>query len=160
ESRDHRPALRPVVVADVVELCFNRHRQYAERKEMRLVTSPPPETVLVLADEESLEEILDNLIDNAVKYTNSGGTVSVRWQAHGDRCRIDVADTGIGIPQAHLPRIFERFYRVDRARSRELGGTGLGLSIVKHLVQILGGSVSVVSRLGKGSTFTVELKQA
>jgi two-component system phosphate regulon sensor histidine kinase PhoR len=127
---------------------------------MQLVTSPPSEAVQVMADEESLEQILDNLIDNAVKYTNSGGTVCVRWKMEGDRCRIEVEDTGIGIPQAHLARIFERFYRVDRARSRELGGTGLGLSIVKHLVQILGGTVSVTSRLGKGTTFTVELKAA
>ncbi|MGE5195662.1 MAG: ATP-binding protein [Deltaproteobacteria bacterium] len=160
ESQERPPVLHPVPLADVVELCVNRHRQYAERKEMHLVTTPPPEAVQVLADEESLEQILDNLIDNAVKYTNAGGTVNVRWQVQGDRCRIDVEDTGIGIPQAHLPRIFERFYRVDRARSRELGGTGLGLSIVKHLVQILGGTVAVSSRLGKGTTFTVELKTA
>jgi two-component system phosphate regulon sensor histidine kinase PhoR len=160
ESQERPPDLHPVVLADIVEVCVNRHRQYAERKEIRLVTTPPPEPVLVLADEESLEQILDNLIDNAVKYTNSGGTVDVRWQTAGDRCRFDVDDTGIGIPQAHLPRIFERFYRVDRARSRELGGTGLGLSIVKHLVQILGGTVSVSSRLGKGTTVTVDLKLA
>ncbi|HEY2250399.1 MAG TPA: ATP-binding protein, partial [Planctomycetaceae bacterium] len=85
---------------------------------------------------------------------------TVRWATEGSRCRIDVEDTGIGIPQAHIQRIFERFYRVDRARSRELGGTGLGLSIVKHLVQILDGTVSVSSRLGKGTTFTVELNVA
>jgi two-component system phosphate regulon sensor histidine kinase PhoR len=160
ESQERPPVLHPVALADVVQLCVNRHMQYAERKEMRLVTTPPPEGVQVLADEESLEQILDNLIDNAIKYTNAGGTITVRWEAEGNLCRIDVDDTGIGIPQAHLPRIFERFYRVDRARSRELGGTGLGLSIVKHLVQILGGTVSVASRLGKGTTFTVELKTA
>jgi two-component system phosphate regulon sensor histidine kinase PhoR len=160
ESQERPPVLQPMPLAAIVELCVNRHRQYAERKQMQLVTSPPPEDVQVLADEESLEQILDNLIDNAVKYTNSGGTVTVRWKVEGDRCRIEVEDTGIGIPQAHLARIFERFYRVDRARSRELGGTGLGLSIVKHLVQILGGTVSVSSRLGKGTTFTVDLKRA
>ena len=158
ESHEQPPVLHAVPLAEIIELCVNRHRQYAERKEMHLMTTPPPEPVQVLADEESLEQIFDNLIDNAVKYTNSGGTVNVRWQMAGERCRIDVEDTGIGIPQAHLPRIFERFYRVDRARSRELGGTGLGLSIVKHLVQILGGTVSVSSRLGKGTTFSVDLK--
>jgi two-component system phosphate regulon sensor histidine kinase PhoR len=127
---------------------------------MHLITVAPPESVLVMADEEALEQILDNLIDNAIKYTNSGGTITVRWGAVANRCRLDVEDTGIGIPQAHILRIFERFYRVDRARSRELGGTGLGLSIVKHLVQILDGTVSVTSRLEKGSKFTVELNIA
>lgn len=160
ESQERRPQLHPVVLAEIVDLCVNRHQQYAERKEMRLITVPPAENVLVSADEEALEQILDNLIDNAIKYTNSGGTITVRWVCQGTRCRIDVEDTGIGIPQAHIQRIFERFYRVDRARSRELGGTGLGLSIVKHLVQILDGTVSVTSRLGKGTTFTVELNVA
>src|SRR5262249_52780865 len=101
-----------------------------------------------------------NLIDNAINYTNSGGTITIRWAMVDHRCRVEVEDTGIGIPLAHQVRIFERFYRVDRARSRELGGTGLGLSIVKHLVQQLGGSVSGSSRLGKGRTFTVELMAA
>jgi len=160
ESQERRPQLHPVGLAEIVDLCINRHQQYAERKEMHLVTVPPADSVQVSADEEALEEILDNLIDNAIKYTNSGGTITVRWAAEGNRCRIDVEDTGIGIPQAHIQRIFERFYRVDRARSRELGGTGLGLSIVKHLVQILNGTISVTSRLGKGTTFTVELNVA
>jgi two-component system phosphate regulon sensor histidine kinase PhoR len=157
ESQERRPPLHPVDLADIVDVCVNRHRQYAERKEMRLITVPPPDSVQVVADEEALEQILDNLIDNAIKYTNSGGTITVRWVNDANRCRVDVEDTGIGIPQAHIQRIFERFYRVDRARSRELGGTGLGLSIVKHLVQILDGTVTVASRLGKGTTFTVEL---
>lgn len=157
ESRELRPDLHPVALGEIVELCVKRHVQSAERKGMQLVTRPSPESIRVLADEESLEQIFDNLIDNAVKYTNPGGSITVGWQAQNGRCRIDVADTGIGIPQVHLQRIFERFYRVDRARSRELGGTGLGLAIVKHLVQVLGGTVSVASQLGKGSTFTIEL---
>lgn len=157
ESEEKRPALHPVELAQIIDLCVNRHIRNAERKDMRLVTVPPAAPVQVVADEESLEQILDNLIDNAIKYTNSGGTITVRWEILENRCHIEVEDTGIGIPQAHQVRIFERFYRVDRARSRELGGTGLGLSIVKHLVQLLGGTVSVSSRLGKGSTFAVEL---
>jgi two-component system phosphate regulon sensor histidine kinase PhoR len=96
-------------------------------------------------------------VDNAVKYTPAGGRVRVAWHPDGSDVRIDVEDTGIGIPAPDLPRIFERFYRVDRARSRELGGTGLGLSIVKHLVQSLNGQVTADSRPGKGSTFTVRL---
>lgn len=160
ESQERHPPLHAVDLASIVDLCVNRHRQYAERKEMRLMTVPPADAAQVMADEEALEQILDNLIDNAIKYTNSGGTITVRWVNDQNRCRIDVEDTGIGIPQAHIQRIFERFYRVDRARSRELGGTGLGLSIVKHLVQILQGTVTVSSRLGKGTTFSVELNLA
>ena len=152
--------IRPMPVAELVAACTERHRQTAERRLMRLVAEPPAEPVFVLADAEAFDEILDNLLDNALKYTNSGGTISVRWRADRQWCYVEVEDSGIGIPQNHLPRIFERFYRVDRARSRELGGTGLGLSIVKHLVQQLSGVVSVTSKLGKGTIFTIQLKLA
>lgn len=158
ESEGMKTDLHPVALEGIVTICHERHRQSAERKGMRLLTEPPPEPMRVLGDEEALEQILDNLIDNAIKYTNDGGTVTIRWRHQDDGCVVDVEDTGIGIPQSHLPRIFERFYRVDRARSRELGGTGLGLSIVRHLVQALGGQVSVSSRLGKGSLFSVHLQ--
>ena len=100
---------------------------------------------------------MDNLIDNAIKYTPNGGSVSVSCRSIADKILIDVSDTGIGIPREDLPRVFERFYRVDKARSRELGGTGLGLSIVKHLVQSLFGAIVVESRLGQGTVFTVSL---
>ncbi|MEE9607826.1 MAG: ATP-binding protein [Myxococcota bacterium] len=105
------------------------------------------------ADPRAVEQILGNLLDNAVKYTQSGGRIAVKIEGEDGRVRIGVSDNGIGIPGSDLARIFERFYRVDKARSRELGGTGLGLSIVKHLVQRLGGEISVESELGKGSTF-------
>jgi two-component system phosphate regulon sensor histidine kinase PhoR len=113
----------------------------------------------VQADAGALEEVLGNLLDNAVKYTPAGGTVTVRASASvgGGVLVVDVADTGIGIPAADRERIFERFYRVDKARSRELGGTGLGLSIVKHLVQNQGGEISVESKPGRGSTFRFTL---
>ena len=101
--------------------------------------------------------MFNNLIDNAIKYTPEQGTVRVTCQATADGVSIEVADSGIGIPRDDLPRVFERFYRVDKARSRELGGTGLGLSIVKHLVQSIGGQITVESRLGAGSQFTVVL---
>ena len=104
-----------------------------------------------------MRQILDNLIDNALKYTPEGGTIRVSGRAEDRTVVLEVADTGVGIPRDDLPRVFERFYRVDRARSRSLGGTGLGLSIVKHLVQSLGGQVAVVSRIGTGSAFTVRL---
>ena len=114
----------------------------------------------VLAEEDALEHILDNLIDNGLKYTETGGRVTLSLRTDGDSAMIEVVDTGIGIPQQHLPRIFERFYRVDRHRSRDVGGTGLGLSIVKHLIQAIGGSISVTSRLNEGSTFSVRLPLA
>jgi two-component system phosphate regulon sensor histidine kinase PhoR len=107
-------------------------------------------------DRKRLELALRNLIDNAVKYTEQG-TVSVRVEEHGDAIRVCIADTGRGIASEHLPRVFERFYRVDRGRSRALGGTGLGLSIVKHAVQLHGGHVGVESEAGQGSTFWIEV---
>ncbi len=114
----------------------------------------------IQADPDKLEQILINLLDNAIKFTPAGGTVTVDAADLGDRVRIDVKDTGIGIPAKDIPRIFERFYRVDTARSRELGGTGLGLSIVKHIVQAHGGSVAVESTPGKGSIFSFTMRKA
>jgi two-component system, OmpR family, phosphate regulon sensor histidine kinase PhoR len=114
----------------------------------------------ILADPDKLEQILINLLDNAIKFTPAGGRVTVDASDLGDRIRIDIQDTGIGIPSKDLSRIFERFYRVDTARSRELGGTGLGLSIVKHIVQAHGGSVAVESTPGKGTTISFTMKKA
>jgi two-component system phosphate regulon sensor histidine kinase PhoR len=108
-------------------------------------------------DRERLRGVLENLVENALKYTAAGGRVEVSARAEDDTIVLEVADNGAGIPAEHLPRLFERFYRVDKARSRELGGTGLGLSIVKHLVESLGGSVGVSSELGRGTRFTVRL---
>ena len=105
-----------------------------------------------------MREILDNLISNAIKYTPTGGAVTLRWNREEDAMvTIEVQDTGIGIAADDLERVFERFFRVDKARSREMGGTGLGLSIVKHLTQFFGGSVGVKSELGVGTTFIVRL---
>jgi two-component system, OmpR family, phosphate regulon sensor histidine kinase PhoR len=101
--------------------------------------------------------LLGNLIDNAISYTQPGGSVTVEVRAEVDAVIVRISDTGIGIPQRELPRIFERFYRVDRARSRDTGGTGLGLSIVRHVTENHGGEVSVTSELGHGSVFEVRL---
>jgi two-component system phosphate regulon sensor histidine kinase PhoR len=123
---------------------------------------PPeePSAAEVRTDEEALRQMLENLLDNAIKYTPDGGRIRVRWYGRGDQICFEVEDNGIGIPVEDLPRIFERFYRVDKARSRELGGTGLGLAIVKNLAQVLRGSVKVSSDLGKGSLFTISLPRS
>lgn len=128
----------------------------AERKGIALVTRDEgaPE---VATDPERLRRVVENLLDNALKYTPDGGHVEVVTGPSGDGARVEVRDDGPGIASEHLDRIFERFYRVDKARSRELGGTGLGLSIVRHLAESLGATVSVESELGRGSCFTVRL---
>ena len=132
-------------------------RLAARRIEARVEADADPRA---LADRRALEQVLLNLLDNAIKYTDPGGRIGIRVREDGDRVRLDVMDTGIGIPEQDQLRIFERFYRVDKARSRDLGGTGLGLSIVKHLVQAMEGDVFVESREGKGSTFSVLLPSA
>jgi two-component system sensor histidine kinase SenX3 len=114
----------------------------------------------VYGDETQLTSMFTNLVDNAVKYTPSGGRVEVTGGSEGSEIVIRVSDTGIGIPEGKLPRIFERFYRVDKARSKETGGTGLGLSIVKHVAENHGGRVTVESALGEGSTFAVYLPRS
>ncbi|MCA1579020.1 MAG: ATP-binding protein [Acidobacteria bacterium] len=111
---------------------------------------------MVYADSRRLEQMLTNLIDNGIKFSRQNGTVTISHES-GTRDRILVTDDGDGIPAQHLERLFERFYRVDRARSREMGGTGLGLAIVKHLALLHGGEVTVQSELGKGSMFTIHL---
>ena len=150
-------------VLPVVQKCVDDYRSAAESKRIALLAEaegakPQAATVCrVKADREGLREILDNLLDNAIKYTPDGGNVSVIWRSNGSMAQIAVRDSGIGIRSEDQERIFERFYRVDKARSRELGGTGLGLSIVKHLAQSMNGTVAVESEVGKGSVFTVEL---
>jgi two-component system phosphate regulon sensor histidine kinase PhoR len=113
----------------------------------------------VYADQRRLEQMLTNLVDNAIKFNRRGGTVRIKCDQSPDRSRdrLVVEDTGEGIPAHHLERLFERFYRVDRARSRERGGTGLGLAIVKHLALLHDGEISVSSEVGKGSIFTILL---
>jgi two-component system phosphate regulon sensor histidine kinase PhoR len=133
---------------------------FAERTERRKVTltcQVKGDAGMILADRRALERVVTNLVDNAVKYAGEGKHVNVTAERRAERVAIAVNDDGPGIEKRHLSRLFERFYRVDAGRSRDLGGTGLGLSIVKHLVDSMGGSVRVESRLGEGTTFTVLL---
>jgi two-component system, OmpR family, phosphate regulon sensor histidine kinase PhoR len=117
--------------------------------------------IKVRADRRALEQVVMNLLDNAIKYAGEGAHVTLAAAARGGgEVELSVADDGVGISPAHLGRLFERFYRVDTGRSRELGGTGLGLSIVKHLVELMGGTIRVESSPGKGATFTIRLKDA
>ncbi len=116
--------------------------------------------VLAMCDRRTLERVLLNLLDNAIKYTPKGGWITIRVGSEGEEILIEIRDTGVGIPSRDLGRIFERFYRVDRSRSRDVGGTGLGLSIVRHLAEAMGGSVSVESEVERGSTFRVRLPAA
>ncbi len=129
----------------------------AEKRELELLAPLPEGPLWVRADREALRQVAGNLIDNALKYTPERGSVTVRVTTGDGQLRLEVADTGIGLSPEDQERIFERFYRVDRARSRELGGTGLGLSIVKNTVRNLGGEIGVRSELGVGSMFWVEL---
>ncbi len=124
------------------------------------LTAEVSEVIHVQADHDRLVQVLINLVDNAVKYTPAGGAVTVRARPTADhRVEVSVSDTGGGIPRADLPRITERFYRVDKARSRELGGTGLGLAIVKHLVLAHGGDLVIDSEEGQGTTVRVLLPE-
>lgn len=153
--------LAPVNLGGTVARAFHLLEGKAQAKGVTLIVTPslkdaPP----VLADPSKLEQVLINLLDNAIKFTPSEGSITVSASVQNDLIRIDVKDTGAGIPPQDLSRIFERFYRVDTARSREMGGTGLGLSIVKHLVQAHGGTISVDSTPGKGSVFSFTMKMA
>jgi two-component system sensor histidine kinase SenX3 len=121
------------------------------------LTVDAPDVPAVRGSAGDLSLLVRNLVDNAIRYTKPGGQVSVRVAAAEDHVRLTVSDEGVGIPSRDLPRVFERFYRVDRARSRDTGGTGLGLSIVKHVTENHGGTVRVASELGRGTTFEVRL---
>jgi len=163
ESGEPGLELQPVALDKAIGDCLERHHPRADAKTLTLIEKPPadaPAGVPALADPDALRQVLDNLVDNAIKYTKNGGRVTVRWDATADQVSIEVEDTGVGIPDRDQPRIFERFYRVDKARSREVGGTGLGLAIVKHLLQSMRGTVRVASKVGVGTTFRVTLPRA
>jgi two-component system phosphate regulon sensor histidine kinase PhoR len=151
---------RPVDLAEVVEGSLDIIRAKADAGGVRLEARVPDDLPPMQADHDRLAQILINLVDNAVKYTPGGGGVTVEATAGAGHVEVTVADTGVGIPPADLPRITERFYRVDKARSRELGGTGLGLAIVKHLVAAHGGTLVIESRLGEGTRVRVTLPAA
>ena len=151
---------QPLDLREPLQTSFQSMEPIGEKKEIKIKNVLPNASVTVLGDKEAIRQLINNLLDNALKYTPRGGHVWLRLGTEDNNALIQVEDTGIGIEPIHRERIFERFYRVDRARSRELGGTGLGLSIVKHICLSHGGKVSVESQHGKGSTFLVSLPLA
>ncbi len=166
ESKDQKLTLVPLLLAEVVRQQVALFAPRAEDRRLKLIVSPGSPGCQVLADRRCLEQVLSNLLDNAIKYCGPGDSIAVLWSVDASSTRpgglvtLSVRDTGPGIAAVHLPRLFERFYRIDTGRSRALGGTGLGLSIVKHSVEAMQGSIAVESEVGQGTTFHVTLKAA
>ena len=150
---------QPVILADLIAGSLETVRVKAQKKGIAL-SSECDDGIAVRADSGRLREALLNFLDNALQYTPEGGRIVVRSRMNGSNAILSVADNGIGIPLADHKKIFERFYRVDDARSREVGGTGLGLSIAKHLVEAHGGRIELESEVGRGSTFSIILPSA
>ncbi|MFH1036003.1 MAG: ATP-binding protein [Pseudomonadota bacterium] len=157
ESGEAAPMLEEITLRPLLESLLEEEADRAKEKGLALIDQVPEQPLAVKADRQLLEQALLNLLDNAIKYTESGGKVTLGVQEGDKELAILVSDTGIGIAQPDQGRLFERFYRVNKDRSRELGGTGLGLAIVKHIAQAHGGRVEVESRLGAGSTFRLVL---
>lgn len=158
EAPDPHLQYSDVDVREFVERIAKDWEKRAAAKQLRIVVNASGDLPRISVDEARLEEIVHNLLDNAVKYSNAGAEIVIAVARHREsEIVLEVRDEGTGIAAADLPRIFERFYRADKARSREVGGTGLGLSIVKHIMQLHGGSVEAESQLGRGTTIRVVL---
>jgi len=155
ETGHWRPRPESIRIADVAAEVFGRNAASAKSKSVRLDTSIDPDAQTILADRTALEQILLNLVENALRHTGEGGRIAIETSPETDGVSLIVSDTGSGIPPEHLPRIFERFYRADSGRSREAGGTGLGLAIVRHLVEAHGGMVRAESVVGAGTTIRI-----
>ena len=160
ESADETPTVDPVDLREVLRQSIGHFRASAEAKRVTLSSAVPDVPIVVTGDGEALELMLNNLLDNAVKYSKEGGMVRAVLDTEASEAVLTVADDGIGIAPEHHDRVFERFYRVDPSRSRELGGTGLGLSIVKHICLAHRGTVTVDSTFGAGSAFRIRLPLA
>ena len=157
ESTDLRSEFQMIDLRLTLGEAVSGLQAVAERRQIQVQTDCPQEALNLLGDEVALGRMFGNLLENAIKYTAAGGTVSLRAHRRGEELVVEVQDEGIGIDRRHHSRIFERFYRVDKGRSRDVGGTGLGLSIVKHVVLAHEGRISLRSAPGEGSTFQVVL---
>lgn len=160
ESGEHTFEFSNVPVSPIIASVVESLSALAQSAQVELLVEPPDDEITVKADPSALRTIFENLLTNGLKYTAAMGCVTIRWKKDGEVALVEVQDTGVGIPREHHDRIFERFYRVDRARTREIGGTGLGLSIVKHLVNVLEAEVSVESEAGRGSVFSLRIPLA
>jgi len=160
QSQPDKPQLSNLLLDDVLKTCVEEHRTIGQGKKITIDESGVESDCRVEADLESLRTVIGNLLGNAVRYNRSEGWVRVSTRREPNHVVLIIADNGIGIPPEDLDRIFERFYRVEKARSQDAGGTGLGLSIVKHLVQAMSAEIHVLSVLGKGSSFELRLKSA
>lgn len=157
ESQSEAFLLRPVSLAKMLESCVDARVALARSRNVELKLHSRGPVVEVQADASGLQTVFDNLISNSINYSRDGGRVDVSWSVTNGEVAVSVQDNGIGIASEHQERVFERFYRVDKARSRGAGGTGLGLSIVKHLVTVFGGRIELESEAGHGSTFRIVL---
>ncbi|MDD2553002.1 MAG: ATP-binding protein [Desulfotomaculaceae bacterium] len=154
------PNLEAYDIKDQIKLTSEIMHAKAEEKNLTIDLDTPGTLPLVHADPDMIRQVLLNLIDNAINYTQAGGVIRISAGIENGFMKVDVQDNGIGLPPENVARLFERFYRVDKARSRDLGGTGLGLSIVKHIIEVHKGRVQVESKVGKGSTFSFLLPLA
>jgi two-component system phosphate regulon sensor histidine kinase PhoR len=158
ESGEMRMSYRYFKINDLINQVVQENKKVAEDKGLTLAYIPAREDLEVFGDKEKLRQVLVNLIHNAIKYTEKG-KVELFVEEENKFARVNVKDTGMGIPEEHLDRIFERFFRVDKARSRSLGGTGLGLAIVKHIIEAHNSKIEVTSKEGEGSKFSFLLKK-
>ena len=159
ESGEMKMSFRYVDAVAILKNLTADFSDNAAKRKQTLVVDAPDHEVSVLGDKERLRQALGNIVDNAIKYSPEGATTRVSLQESERSVTIAISDTGPGIEATHLSRIFERFYRVDKTRSREVGGTGLGLAIAKHIVEAHGSKISVTSEVGKGTTFSFDLKK-
>ncbi len=157
ESKEVRLELLPQDLYKIIHAVFQIQKNQCDHKNHHVNISLPDNLPRVLVDRLRIEQVLINLIDNAVKFTPPGGSITVKAFKQGDYVQVDIIDTGIGVAPEHISRLFERFYRVDKARAKDSGGTGLGLSIVKHIIHAHQGRLSVTSTPNQGSTFSIFL---
>ena len=158
ESGEMRLSFRYFDINNFLNEIVNQFKPLAQEKKIEIIYSPCRDNLKLFGDKNRLKQVMDNLLTNAIKYTENG-KVEVLVEEERNNGRIIVRDTGIGIHEDDLDRIFERFYRVDKARSREVGGTGLGLAIVKHIIEAHGSKINVQSKVGEGSEFSFKLKK-